>query len=299
MSIFNLLQSRTAKIAGKIVLACGLFKPVIEIIRLVLDMIGEGQTFTGLWSSIWPDVKSLVLLTYNALPIWLNVLLVVAGGWLLFVNRSGKPAPPPQPAPPGGTVFTPIVTLGSPPQIFVAGISAVFGAHSRDGFIRFKIVVVACSPLTLSRFLAGRISCRLDASGKTRTVLTSQITATTALLLAEPSIESANLVGHLTVAKSDATNFAINRGVSTIVLKQYVSPAESANMTVALTPNRGLEFDFTDLRLSIASPQSGTEERLALWDGIACAVGDVSSYRIRVNKTGPGLSEMMEDILSK
>jgi hypothetical protein len=69
-------------------------------------------------------------------------------------------------------------------------------------------------------------------------------------------------------------------------------------MTVALNPNRGLEFDFTDLTLNVTSPECGTE-RLALWDGIACTVGDVSFYRIRIDKTAPGLSEMILDVLSK
>jgi hypothetical protein len=200
--------------------------------------------------------------------------------------------------PSGCVLYTPTVTLGPPPQIFVTDINAIFGAYSREGFIRFKISVVACSTnLTLSRFVAGRISCRLDASNKTRTALTSKINATSALLLAESSIESANPSGRLVLSKPDATTFTIYRGVSVIVLKQHLSPAESASMSVALTPNRGLEFDFTDLTLSVTSPESGTE-RLALWDGIACSVGDVSSYRIKIDKTAPGLSEIVPDILS-
>jgi len=201
--------------------------------------------------------------------------------------------------PSGGAVFTPTVVLGPPPQIFVASMSAIFGAFSREGFIRFKIVVVACSAnIALSRFVAGHISCRLDSSSKTPTALTSRMMATTALLLSEPSIESATPAGRLVLSKPDATTFPVYRGVSVIILKQHITPAESASMTVALTPNRGLEFDFTDLTLSVTSPECGTE-RLALWDGIACNVGDVSSYRIKIDRTAPGLSEIILDVLSK
>jgi hypothetical protein len=287
----------------------GLWKPI----GWVLGKVSDFDTLRSHGDLM--KVGFLAALSFITSP-WGYLVSIIAGfAWLTFVIVRTEPdkthgntieAEPPaitqHPAdftPSGGVLYTPTITQGPPPQIFVADISAVFGAYNREGFIRFKIVVVACSTkLALSRFVAGRVSCRLDSSNNTHAALTSQIFATTALFLSEPSIESVNPAGRLTAIKADATTFPIHRGISVIVLKQHLSPTESANISVALAPNRGLEFDFTDLTLSVTSPEFGTE-RLALWDGVVCAVGAVSSYRIKINKTAPGPSEIVLDIATE
>ena len=83
MAIRNALKSKTARLVGGTIAAYGLLRPVLEVVRWVLDVIGEGQTF----GELWPSIRSLALFVYNAPPIWANAILVLVGGGLLVASR--------------------------------------------------------------------------------------------------------------------------------------------------------------------------------------------------------------------
>ena len=203
-------------------------------------------------------------------------------------------------SPSGDTLYKIAVISGPPPQIFVANIRADFGNYSRDAFVRFRVSVVTCEQgCTLNRFVAGHISYRFTSAGsRGATALTSAMDSRVAVFLPQPVIEAVAPLGSLTIRKSNAASFPLGRGVSTIILAQHLSPSESAQITTTLVPNRGVEFDFTELTLTVTSSRG--EERLPLWDGVFCSVGDIGSMRVKIEKGKARMGQLLDDlILSK
>lgn len=169
--------------------------------------------------------------------------------------------------PSGSGVFTPAVTLGPAPQIFVSHIEVGFETLQTEGCIMINIGVVACTNLELEKVAVGGATLK-------STALTPDAKAMEIKMvkLDTPSVFQVAGTSAVSPTKEGPT-FTIYRGVSTIFLKQYLAPIVHTSVNISLASKKQtLEFDLTGLKLTVLVPEVGNV-RLPLWDGVTCRPG--------------------------
>jgi hypothetical protein len=245
---------------------------------------------------IWQLRSVLKLIASGILSPAGTLLTVLVGFRLILFGREGSEEKPALPQSSGDSSAIPVASEPLSP-IFVAAMEPLVEPYMRNGYILFKITVVSCaSNLSLSKSVGGSISYRSLPLVEPPSV-PRLIAQGPSVELDTPLIDRVVPIGRIVLSKeASQESFTIHRGVSIIFLKQYVSPSTAATMTVALSPQRKLEFYFTDLTLNVLSPESGVS-RLPLYEGLSCKTGGLSLRLMGRRPDQPGLSEMLEAFL--
>jgi hypothetical protein len=184
--------------------------------------------------------------------------------------------------PSGGGFFTPTITLGPAPQVFVSHIEVAFDSLRTEGCLLFNIGVVACTNLELEKLAVGGISLKSTALANDAKALEIK-----SVRLDTPNVFQVAAQPVASLPKEGAT-FPLYRGVSTVILKQYVAPSVQTSVNIAVANKKqSLEFDFTGLKLNVLVPEVGAI-RLPLWDGVTCRPGMAFSRIISMSlSVGP------------
>ena len=233
---------------------------------------------------------------------WLSIaalvfLLIGIGAWAIhfvwsYVRPSTTSVPTvpvskseTEPTPSGGRLFPIKIIQGPAPQIFVSHIGVVFETLQTEGCIIINIGVVACMNLELEKLAVGGISLKstaFAAEAKAFEIKTVTLDAPSVLEVAGQSV--------LAPSKAGPT-FPLYRGVSTVMLKQYLAPVVHTGVSIAVASKKQtLEFDLTGLKLTVLVPEVGNV-RLPLWDGVICRPGmafsRVLSMSVSMGLSGP------------
>jgi hypothetical protein len=220
-----LFRTWQQKIGGALLLYKAIWGVVWEWGRPMLDAIGRIDLLWQFRSALglhWIIPIFAAALSILNSPIG-TALVILAGFALIIFGGAGEAAPPvsQHPAdftPSGGGVFTPAVTLGLPPQIFVSHIEVAFESLQSEGCILFNIGVVACMNLELEKLAVGSISLKstaFAAEAKAFEIKTVRLDTPTVLRVARQSAIEPPKAG---------PTLTLYRGVSTLILKQHLAP---------------------------------------------------------------------------
>jgi hypothetical protein len=270
----SLFRTRWQKLGGALLLYKSVWGVVWEWGKPMLDAVGRIDLLWQFRSALglhWiVPILAAALSILNS-PIG-TALVILVGFALIIFGRAGDAALPATQhsadfTPSGGGVFTPAVTLGPAPQIFVSHIEVAFEALQSEGCILFNIGVVTRMNLELEKLAVGGIALKstaLTPDAKTLEIKTVRLDTPNVLQVAGQSVIAPPKLG---------PTFPVYRGVSTVILKQYLAPIVQTYVNMALaTKKQILEFDLTGLKLTVLVPEVGNV-RLPLWDGVTCRPG--------------------------